>query len=217
LESRARRQRRHPLFGQSSAQADLGYWAKVARWDPDEAAALSLGYAPQYVNTRTIKPYLQTSPDADEFDRRLILIVRALDVGLLKRQFGPADFITWADRISLELPKALRDAVAAIGASDKTLHDEIDELRKQNERLKIELDQCKAANEEPHPRERRSFQIIVAGMAWSRYGFNPSAERNSATKAIVDDIALLGRSIDKDTVLTHLRGAFRDLGIKLDT
>ena len=57
---------------------------------------------------------------------------------------------------------------------------------------------------------------MVAGMAAGQYGFNPSAERSSATKAIVDDIELLGLSIDKDTVLTHLRGAFRDLDIKLD-
>jgi hypothetical protein len=216
LESRARRRHRHPLFGQSSAQADLGYWAKVAHWSPDEAAALSLGYAPRFVNPSTVKPYLHTSPEAEEFDLRSMLIRRALDTGALKQRFSPAEFITWADRISVELPKELRDAVATIGASDKTSHEEADELRKQNALLKTELEQCKAANKDPHPRERRSIQIMVAGMASGRYGFKPSAERSLATKAIVDDIALLGLSIDKDTVLTHLRGAFRDLGIKLD-
>jgi hypothetical protein len=216
VKARARRRCRHPLFDQSGARADLVFWAKVAHWNPDEAAALSLGYEPRFVNPNTVEPYLRTSHEAEVFDRRLMLIGRALDADALKQGFSPADFITWADRISLELPKELRDAVATIGASDKTLHDQTDELRKQNVRLKIELEQCKAANEEPHPRERRSLQIIVAGMASGKYGFNPSAERNSATKAIVDDVALLGRSIDKDTVLTHLRGAFRDLGIKLD-
>jgi hypothetical protein len=216
LKSRARRRHRHPLFGQSSAQADLGYWAKVAHWNPDEAAALSLGYAPRFVNPSTVKPYLQTSPEAEELDRRSMLICRALDTDVLKQRFSPADFITWADRIRLEVPKELRDAVAIIGAADKTSHDEADELRKQNALLKIELEQCKAANKDPHPRERRSLQIMVVGMASGQYGFNPRAERSLATKAIVDDIERLGLSIDKDTVLTHLRCAFRDLDVKLD-
>ena len=216
MQPRARRRRRHPLFGQSSAQADLGYWAKVAHWNPDEAAALSLGYAPRFVNPNTVKPYLQTSPEAEEFDLRSMLIRRALDTDALKQQFSPTDFITWADRICLELPKELRDAVETIGASDKTSHEEADELRKQNALLKIELEQCKAANKDPHPRERRSLQIMVAGMASGRYGFNPSAERSLATKVIVDDIERLGLSIDKDTVLTHLRAAFREICDKLD-
>ena len=57
---------------------------------------------------------------------------------------------------------------------------------------------------------------MVAGMASRQYGYRPNAERNSATKAIVDDIERLGLSIDKDTVLTHLRAAFRELEIELD-
>jgi hypothetical protein len=216
LEAPARRRDRHPLFGHSSAQTEYGYWAKAAHWNPDEAAALSLGYAPRFVNPNTVKPYLQTSLEAEEFDRRLILIQRALDTNALKKLFSPADFVAWADRFSLELPKELRDAVATISAWDKASQNDIDELRKQNVLLKTELDKCKAANKDPNPRERRSLQIMVAGMASRHYGFNPSAIRSLATKAIVDDIELLGLSIDKDTVLTHLRGAFRDLGVKLD-
>ena len=183
----------------------LAIGRKLAHWHPDEAAALSLGYAPRFVNPDTVKPYFESSSEAQEFDRRLMLISRAVETGTLKHQFSPAEFVAWADRINLELPKGLTVAIAKICTSHNVPSDEVNALREQNALLKLELDQCKAATKDPHPRERRSLQSMVAGMAVARYGFNPNADRNSATKAIVDDIERLGLSIDKDTVLTHLR------------
>jgi hypothetical protein len=214
LESRARRRHRHPLFGQPSSRADLGFWSKAAHWLPHEAAALSLGYAPRFVNPDTIKPYLESSTEAQEFGGRLMLISRALDAGTLKQRFSPHEFVAWAGRIGLKLPMGLSDVIARICASEVS-NDEVNELRSQNASLKIELEQCMAANKGLHPRERRSLHIIVAGMATGRYAFTPNANRNLATKAIVDDIERLGLLIDKDTVLTHLRSAFRELDIQL--
>jgi len=208
-----RRPHRHPLFDQSKIRADLGFWAKVSYWSPDEAAALSLGYAPAFVNSCTLKPYLGASNEADEFVRRLMLVSRAIKAGLLNPLFSPSDFVNWADGIAIPLPKGLRNAVATIGALYKSSENEADELRQQIARLKEELEQCRAANREAHPRERRSLQILVAGMAAGQYGFNPAAVRSSATTEIVGDVELLGLSIDKDTVLTHLRRAFHDLDI----
>lgn len=213
MKARARRRSRHPLFDQSGARADLGFWAKASHWSSDEAAALSLGYAPLFVNSCTVKPHLGTSIKANEFDQRLMLILRALDVGALKPQFSPREFVIWADHVGLPLPKKLRDAIGAIGISDVTSETKIDELQRQIAVLKMELEQCKAANREAHPRERRSLQILVAGMAAGPYRFNPKADRNSATAAIVGDIERLGLSMDKDTVLTHLRCAFDELDI----
>ena len=56
---------------------------------------------------------------------------------------------------------------------------------------------------------------MIAGMARGGYGFDPAEPRSAAPKAIVDAIEELGLRIDKDTVLTHLRSAFRDLEIDL--
>src|SRR5262249_40239290 len=123
-----------------------------------------------------------------------------------------AEFVAWAQRINLELPDALTAALAKICVSQNASIDEVDELREQNALLKLELERCKAA---PNPRERRSLQSMIAGMASGRYGFNPTADRTSATKTIVDDIERLGLSIDKDTVLTHLRRAYQDLDLGL--
>jgi len=201
---RAHRRSRHPLFGQPIARANYGYWAKVAHWHPGEAAALSLGYAPKVVNLDTVRPYLQSSSKAQEFDSRLMLISRALEMGALSQQFRPHEFVAWADGI-IKLPKRLRNAVAKIPDAHKG-HCEAGELRKQR-------DQCKAANEDPSPRELHSLLKIIAGMALGRYGFNPKADRNSATQAIVDDVERLGLSIDNDTVLQHLRRICSELGI----
>jgi hypothetical protein len=158
---------------------------------------------------------LESSSEAQEFERQLMLVSRAVETGGLKHQFSPTEFVAWADRINLELPEVLTAAIAKICISPNVYDGEVDELRKQNALLKLELDRCKAATKDPHPRERRSLQSMVAGMAAARYGFNPSMHRSSATKAIANDIELLGLSIDKDTVLTHLRNAFSDLDIRL--
>jgi hypothetical protein len=174
---------------------------------------LSLGYAPEFVNSSTVKPYLGASNRADEFGRRLMLVSRAVEAGLLKPLFSPCDFVNWADGIAIPLPNEFRNAVATIGALFKRSENETAELRLQLVRLKEELEQCKTANKEAHPRERRSLQILVAGMAAGRYRFDPGAVRSSATAAIVGDVERLGLTIDKDTVLTHVRRAYHDLDI----
>jgi hypothetical protein len=164
----------HPVFGQPDVRADFGYWAKAAHWRPDEAAALSLGFDPKYVNPGTLKPYLEVSSDAREVDRRSMLISRALDKGELGLQFSPADFVRWADRINLELPMKLREAVTQMAALAKSSGNDDGNLREENDRLKRELEQCKMANRDPHPRERRSLQIMLAGMATVSTGSIPS-------------------------------------------
>jgi hypothetical protein len=205
--SRAHRRHPHTVFDQRGARADFGFCAKAPYWQPGEAAAVSLGFDWEFVNPDTVKPHRQSSSKAKEFGRRWMLISRAVDMGELKRQFSPPEFVAWADSKNLKLPKKLRNAVATIGAA-KAPNCEVDELRKQ-------LEQYKTANRDPHPREFRSLQIIVVGMASGRYGFNPNADRNLATKAIVDDVERLGLLIDKDTVLTHVRRAYHDLDLGL--
>jgi hypothetical protein len=135
LTARTRRRHRHPLFDRSETRADLGFWAKVSYWSPDEAAALSLGYAPEFVNSSTVKPYLGASNRADEFGRRLMLVSRAVEAGLLKPLFSPCDFVNWADGIAIPLPNEFRNAVATIGALFKRSENETAELRLQLVRL----------------------------------------------------------------------------------
>jgi hypothetical protein len=159
------------------------------------------------VPSDTVKPHLDSSFKALEFGRRSMLISRAVDTSELMRQFSPPEFVAWADGKNLKLPKKLQEAVARVRGVNK-IPCEVDELRRQ-------LEECKAACKDTHPRELQSLLRILAGMAAGRYNFNPKADRTSATKAIVDDIERLGLSIDKDTVLKYLRRAFNDLEIDL--
>ena len=208
---------RHSLFNHPDARADPGYWAKAAYLHPAEAAALSLGYDPRLVNSDTIKLYLETWPEAKTFDQTLMLISRAVDKGTLGPQFSPLDFVGWAARIKLDLPRELRDAVAELASVANASDNELDQLRQENAQIKIRLAQFEVANKDPHPRELRSLQMMVAAMAYAKYGFDPRAQKNPATKKIVTDIELLEQSIDADTVLKHLRNAFHDLDIALPT
>ena len=187
----------------------------MAYLDAAEAAALSLGYDPRLVNADTIKPFRETWSDAKAFEQRLVLISRAIEIGPLGPQFSPFDFVGWAARIKLDLPRELRDAVAELASVANASDNELDQLRQENAQIKIRLAQFEVANKDPHPRERTSLQKMVAAMAYAKYGFDPRAPKNPATKKIVTDIGLLGQSIDEDTVLTHLRTAFRDLDIAL--
>ena len=62
-------------------RADPAYWAKMAYWDPADAAALSLGYDLTFVNANTIEPYVEMWSDAKAIEKRLTLISRAVEIG----------------------------------------------------------------------------------------------------------------------------------------
>ena len=205
---------KHPLFGQARARVDNDHWVKTDRWRPTEAAAISLGYEPRFINADTVRPYLQSSPDADAFERRLMVVTRAIEMHTFPQRFGPIDFFRWATTIELQLPPALVEAFTKLPSVRQKAPSELDALRTENATLKRELEASRTANRDLRPRERRSLQIMIAGMA-TKYGFDPNADRNSAVANIVGDIQLIGLSIDKDTVLTHLRSAHSDLEIQL--
>ena len=105
---------RHPLFDQSDARANFDDWVKTDRWRPEEAAAISLGFEPRYINTDTVKPYLKSSLDADAFDRRLLNVTRAIEKGTLPVLFGPIEFFRWATGNELQLPAALVEAITRL-------------------------------------------------------------------------------------------------------
>ena len=53
--------------------------------------------------------------------------------------------------------------------------------------------------------KEESFLKIVIAMAVRGYGFDPSASKSPISKQIADDAALLGISIDEDTVRKYLK------------
>ena len=203
----------HPLFDQSEARVDIDHWIRTDVWRTDEAAAISLGFEPRFVNTETLKPYLQSSQQAEDFDRRLMKIVRAIEKGTLTELFGPIEFFRWATGNDLQLPPDMVEAITTLPSLRQPEPPELEALRVENEILKRELETSKAANRDLRPRELRSLQIMVAAMA-KKFGFDPNASRTSAVAEIVRAAELIGCSIDPHTVLTHLLNAYRDQGIQ---
>jgi hypothetical protein len=77
LRERAELEERQRFFNQPSARADFEHWSKAAHSTLEEAIALSFGKAPERVNWEKIKPYVQSSPFAFQYQRRRDLALRA--------------------------------------------------------------------------------------------------------------------------------------------
>ena len=58
-------------------RADFDYWSKISRWTPEEATALSFGKAPKVVNSDKVEAYNGQSSFADDYSKRLCLLLRA--------------------------------------------------------------------------------------------------------------------------------------------
>src|SRR5271166_5453419 len=109
---RAEFEDRTRFFNEPKAQADFDYWTKMPRWTLDEATALSLRKAPEFVNWDKVKVYLGQSSFADGYGKRRSLLLRAQEAGDLKDPTLPAEFIRWAARTGIVLPQELIGAAA---------------------------------------------------------------------------------------------------------
>ena len=195
------------------ARADFAHWSKMAAWTLEEATALSFGKAPEFVNWDKVKANHGQSSFADDYSKRLSLLLHAQEAGELPVSISPAEFISWAEQTGIALPQDLVDAVrATVGRIDdrRSLTAERDELREEVKRLKEEA----ARNKPLSTRERETYQKIILGMAIEQYGFNPTAGRSPIPKQIADDLATFGISVSDDTVRQKLKDAFDTIGLE---
>jgi hypothetical protein len=128
LQARARLEEEQRFFHRPYARADFEHWSKAAHWTLDEAIALSFGKAPERVTWETVKPYLQVSSFAFQYQRRRDLAIRALAWKQLFDPCLPGIFLAWAKRNDLAIPPELETAVTARGvqiADWKTLYDDL--------------------------------------------------------------------------------------------
>ncbi|MBL8565290.1 MAG: hypothetical protein JNM89_06195 [Hyphomicrobiaceae bacterium] len=206
---------RHPLFDLDEARADYVHASQLGFWTPDEATAYSMGYVPSLVNPISVKPFLSSSPIAVEFERRREVVNRSILVEELTERVNPTDFLAWARRRRLQVPKDLEIALAPasdieLGSSattvERSLREEVASLTRKNEELQ--------RTTEPHPRRLRSINSVIAGMAiGSNYQFRPTSARNGATGKIKSDIERIGLTLSEDTILGILREAAQLDGI----
>ena len=97
------------LYGEWPA-ADFNHWLRVALWTADEAVDLSLGKSPDgRFGWNYISHVLQISEFAKTYEKRRLLIHRAIAAGDLPNLMRPERFMRWAIVLQLDpFPDALK-------------------------------------------------------------------------------------------------------------
>jgi hypothetical protein len=107
----AQREEDARFFNLPYANADFEHWSKAAHWTLEEAVALSLGKAPEVVNSGTIQKYLEVSPFAFRYSRLLDLAKRATIWQKLFDPVMPIMFFNWTKDNEIEFPEALGEKI----------------------------------------------------------------------------------------------------------
>lgn len=235
--AKAQSEERVRLFHQPHATADIEHWSKLAHWTLDEAVALSFGKAPEVVHWQIVSKFLLLSPFAVQYGRRRELALRAAQWKQLYDPVLPGIFLAWAQRLEIELPVALVEAVQKRGPIRdwKSLYDESEAAHLEKEKKwaavdaskdrliaakdriaavletrvrELETQRTTPSSEKPlSTRERESLLKLVIGMACGGYGYDSTARRSEQTAAIADDLLRAGVPLDADTVRKWLREA----------
>lgn len=237
LAAKAEREERNRPFNRAAAAADFSYWAKNPYWTIWEGVALLMGKDPKVVNWESVRPHLQISPFAKEFERIADLAHRAAKWEQLTNPVAPGAFIAWAKRYEFEVPPVLEEEVAKFGhyvGDWKTLYDGavkqrdaaldrekalakvLDAATQEAAKIEPQMKQLLATVEQfqksqtpkpADPREIDTLRKMVIAMAIKGYSFNPADARSATIAEVVSDAERLGLSISRDTVRKHLKAA----------
>jgi hypothetical protein len=167
------------FFSEPAAVANFRVWSRLDTWTIDEANALLLAKAPEAVSWRLLGQ-LKTSPFAMRFGRLRDQMLRAKADGKFKDRDHPTVFIEWAIQVGVDVPTEL----VAVAKSD-----------------------AMSPPDAMSSKARASMLKLILGMAIKKYGYDPKQKKNTATKAITDDLAENGIILDEDTVRKYLSEA----------
>ena len=156
---------------------------------------------------------------ADEYIQLQDRIKRAIDARKIGEKIVPAKYVFWATDSNIPMPNELKQAVEARNKITdwKARYDDLlrqrDAIAAERDDLQREFSQLKSnvAQGAIKPTERTSVRRLIIGMAIRGYGYNPKAGRNTATKEISDDLAVLGIALDVDTVRKWLQESAEEL------
>lgn len=177
-------------------QPDYLHWSRKKGWSNPELIALSLGFDPSNLSAVVV----QAERDKDEFQgksfevfcaRSEIVTSHFPNSPRLNLSQTPMNFCEWATQLKLEVPSALFEAVNQIhGTKFKAVR-----LHKP----------ARSQADDDDPREIATLRKLVIGMAVRGYGYDPKAQRSSVPTEIQGDLDQLGITLDKATILKHLR------------
>jgi len=177
-------------FHRIGTEADFGHFGRCAFLTADEAAALSLGKDPRFVNWLSVQPYLGKSPFAFEYAKRLDLLERAIVWQELPERFSPLQFLTWAHKYKVPVPEALIQCTFVRGEPIHYWHDLCDSLAGRLSSAEADLESSKEViaqlQEENDAEAQRTFDEWLANQESLEL---LTAEHENEIRALNDELA----------------------------
>jgi hypothetical protein len=192
---------------------DYRKWARVPYWSAKQCVALVTGVDPDQFGVLVLY-HLDLHEKVLEAQRNKELPDR----------IRPIVFLEWAREHQIDFPDELEKAVSTTEVDIARLEDRCeelgrrhDELRRENQQFRYELDRLRAAADagasrrkavkEPSTKERNSLNTLIIGMAIAGYAWPPEAPKSPVTTEIRNDLKNLGLDMDETTILKYLRQA----------
>lgn len=194
------REEQSRFYNLASANADFAHWSKAAYWTIDEAIALSLGKEPEAVTWKKIQPIRDKSYFARDFANRRDLATRAIQVKKLSDPVLPVRFVTWANEMNIDLPKALVAEIEKLG--EATINWET-----AYKKLKAEFDALAERSNLKPESTRKTENLLQAftAIAIDAYGYDPEAAKSPVPADIARALQQHGKEVDPKTIRIWLK------------
>jgi hypothetical protein len=181
-------------------------WMWRPSWTATQAAALTFGHDPEYVDKATIPADI---PFWRFYNAVLRKIEEAQKAGELPDRIPARTFIEWAKRNNIDITPDLEEAVTWVECNIKELKGRIETLTARVEELTAQLDRAKEPTiDDLKPKELTTVYKLIYGMARIHYGYDPRRHVSPAKKIQGELKDKAGVTIDDDaTVLKQLRKA----------
>jgi hypothetical protein len=142
-------------------------------------------------------------------------ITRAIDAGELSESFTTAEYIVWARRNGIGVPKEIKRAFEGLnqlrewGARCDLLIRERDASRRECDELRAKLE-TKKREDEINPKSLTTLLRIIYGLAFLKFGHDHRRNK-SAAQQISDALRTKGIQIHRDTIFDWLQAAIEKL------
>lgn len=178
-------------FGHPNFRADFDYWAKMPNLTLMEASLLSVGTDPKFLDQDELYKLKKKKPDTLWASLRFLLeryelLFRVFPSSPMgKGPMATGHFYEWVKEVDLDIHPGFRMALGR--HFDGTVRP--------------------TSTAETTPSEKVSLLKMIAAMAIEQYGYDPSAQKNDAVKALCDDLDELGIGLDPKTIRKWLKEA----------
>jgi hypothetical protein len=196
------------------AKPDYAFWSQMATWKVEQLPALLLDRDPHQVTWETVQTDACPADLKAQYTECREIIENHQQSGRLAYITNPGDVLSWAKSNGFSYPQALEDAVRAKGSiiadwktENQRLATENEKLKAENQRLVTALENAKVKTPPEASQKWKSLLTMLYAMATEKYGYDPTAKRNRATKDIAGATARTEISVTDDTVRAYLEEA----------